>query len=653
METKNLIKQIETRRKELQHAAGVLKDHFVGLDATIDRIVQSIETWYVLPEIISRPLIINLWGLTGTGKTDLVRCLVKELKFHDRFLEIGMDTTSDNSEYSDSDTIKSLLLSSSINENEAGIVLLDEFQNFRTLNNLGHDVQHEQKRFQDVWMLLSDGKFTNNPNGKNSLIELLLEALSREDRNETDSDEDGPYAYELNTKKAKEKKKPTKEKRFHMCLWEAQTFKKSLKLTESLEEIMTWGIKTRIERIYNSMKEETYCNGESYNKLLIFICGNLDEAYEIAGVGECSNADVDADTLHDFSKQINVVTIKDALATRFKPEQIARLGNTHIIYPALSKASFQKIIAKHVNRIRQSIKNTININITIDKSIEDVIYLNGVYPSQGVRPVFSTISSVLENNLPKFILLAFENSIDNLHITYANEYLTTIVNGKEYQSEKINLDLDAIKKGTNSDQQAYISAHEAGHAVAYSVLFGYAPVQIKSNLSLFEGGYILKHRNNTSKAQLIKDIQVALAGQAAEQFVFGEMHRSSGSQNDIINATTTASNMVRKYRMDKWAGSFRSEGTEESEIYLTNIADTNLIINNILNVQRQTVTKLLRKHKSYLKVVMETLFKQGEIKPEAFVTLSKPFIGDIKILNAKETLFDNYHEMFQKFLKSA
>jgi SpoVK/Ycf46/Vps4 family AAA+-type ATPase len=154
METTNVQGRIAERSEELRRVHAELKAELFGIDDIIDRMIESIRAWYVMPEIIQRPVIVCLWGLTGTGKTQLVRLLAQKLGFYDRFVEVQMDGFSHGSGYR-RNSVSGMLADSSIHEGAPGILLLDEFQRFRTINDKGADLRVE--RYQDVWALLSDG----------------------------------------------------------------------------------------------------------------------------------------------------------------------------------------------------------------------------------------------------------------------------------------------------------------------------------------------------------------------------------------------------------------------------------------------------------------------------------------------------------------
>lgn len=52
-----------------------LKKEFIGIDLVIDKVIDSLSAWFLFPEMQERPMIINLWGMTGVGKSSLVDCI--------------------------------------------------------------------------------------------------------------------------------------------------------------------------------------------------------------------------------------------------------------------------------------------------------------------------------------------------------------------------------------------------------------------------------------------------------------------------------------------------------------------------------------------------------------------------------------------------
>ena len=86
-----------------------------------------------------------------------------------------------------------------------------------------------------------------------------------------------------------------------------------------------------ITLLESELQQNKINNGVKYNQMLIFISGNIDEAYNFAE--NVDDVDRDADVYYEMSKKINFLNIKNALTDKFKPEQISRFGNNHIIYP--------------------------------------------------------------------------------------------------------------------------------------------------------------------------------------------------------------------------------------------------------------------------------------------------------------------------------
>lgn len=144
--------QIEEERLLLQEVSVQLKKEFLGLDSIIDRVLENVSSWLHFPEIQDRPIIINLWGLTGTGKTSLVKRLIELLGFD--HLYYNFDMAESNDKYFDfQDKLDDIF------DNCNGkpfVIGLDEFQHARTINENGDEV--DKSSIRDVWRLLDSGK---------------------------------------------------------------------------------------------------------------------------------------------------------------------------------------------------------------------------------------------------------------------------------------------------------------------------------------------------------------------------------------------------------------------------------------------------------------------------------------------------------------
>src|SRR5690349_10259228 len=85
-----LNKELIAKREKLQQMSIRLKEKFLGLDSIIDEIFSLLMPWYLFPEAQLRPTVVNLWGLTGSGKTALVQAIVEELDYRKLFSHIDM-----------------------------------------------------------------------------------------------------------------------------------------------------------------------------------------------------------------------------------------------------------------------------------------------------------------------------------------------------------------------------------------------------------------------------------------------------------------------------------------------------------------------------------------------------------------------------------
>ncbi len=524
---------IRNRNATLETARSELKNKFVGIDEVIDELIDAIRIWYLMPEVLSRPVIVNLWGMTGVGKTDLVRRLVKALDFQERFAEVEL-SNSDSTMYQSS--VASYLDANYVNDERPSIVLFDEIQRFNTLNPDGSPVQ--STKFTDFWELLSDGRLAKR--SRDDLDYSIQEATSamrdlkrRKDAGEEADPDEG------------------------IGIWEARSLRARLNLDRSVDELSQISRTQMIEMLREAKRRKVVYEPVNHSKTLCIVSGNLDDAFTMATLS--NEADVDADIFHAFTTKITVVDIKGALAKRFRPEQVARFGNIHLVYTSLRKADFVELIRREVLRVCASAAEHFGVQLTVTRSVEDLIYRNGVFPVQGVRPVFSSVIDILEANVSRFLFEALMSGADAITVDYNVERKalvgTVSTNGSTKKPKVFTVAyvgrLDKVRQRNVADVVANVSIHEAGHAVVYAVLFGLAPLQLTSKVaSSYAAGFTFPHEIHETRDQLLSKIQVFLAGGIAEDVVFGEGNATVGRANDREMATHIAIDVIRRYGFD-------------------------------------------------------------------------------------------------------
>lgn len=644
---KEFLERIETKRAKLEEVKLALKEKFIGIDDVIDKIIDNISLWYLTPEIQFRPLIISLWGITGVGKTDLVRTLVGLLNFNDKFIEIQMDVKNDYAR-----NVENYLENSGVDSNEPAILLLDEIQRYRTINE--HGDMLDNKYFNDVWMLLSDGKFQNNSQRRAEVLELLMDEmywLDRRTDEDDGKDEEAPTPED--TAKAKRSKKRLKAKkpktyRFQTSYWTANRFRKMLNLQIPADEIMLMTLEERMKIMEDTLKAGNVNDGKSYEKLLIFISGNLDNAFKMAD--DIEDSETDADVFHELSKRINIVHIKNALATQFKPEQIARFGNNHVIYPCLDKKSYYKIIKKNCFQILQRIEKEHNIKITLSDNIFDVIYRNGVFPTQGVRPAISTVFNVLGSNLPHFMYHALLNDVNEFYLDFENKILFSKINEKRISKEII-LDIDSIREGRSIDERTLFAVHELGHALAYALLFNTPPKQININSSGLANGFVINHTSVDNKTFIKNQIVIFLAGLVAEELVFGEEFKSNGASADILFATDVAGRFVRSYGMNGTVSKVERQ-VQQSPFHMNyNIDATNDVIEGILADEKKRAKDILTKNLGVYKALIKFAMDNNTINVEQFLFICNNHGLNLVQKEINDKLIYSYDDKVKHFLK--
>jgi len=612
--------QLAQRHQKLQAVADQLKTELFGIDPIIDRVIDSVRAWYVLPDLVSRPVIVCLWGLTGTGKTQLVRRLAQLLGFYDRFVEVQMDGFSNGAGWRGAQSISGMLSQSSVREGEPGILVLDEFQRFRTIDNKRGELRVE--RYQDVWALLSDGRL---PPALSLLVDIessIAEAAFDAERADADD----------------------AKLRFKLRSWEAQALQRNLKLDEPLMEIMAWTpeqIQARLHAFRESGQQQW---DTDHSRLLVFVCGNLDEMYEdlATSVDDC---DSDADTFHALTGKLSVIDVKQALNKRFKPEQVARLGNEHVVYPSLSRRAYEQLIEQGCARYARDTGERCGLRFELDASVREQIYANAVFPAQGTRPLFSSLHAILGAGLAKTALWALERGAaagDTVGLSADGRSLVAHWHGQS-QAIAAPFEISRLRQRNNPDFRALLAVHEAGHGLVHALLFGRAPREIKIHVASFEGGYnAYTSRKVWSRQNLLDSICTSLAGRAAELLVFGSAMSSSGAESDLRKATESAARMLRHLGHGERIG--RCDVSVNSEDNLcTDVAASNAPLEAMLQAEHARATALIDTHRDALLGLVDELMTHGQVTPARFAVVTGLPVG------TAEDALDPYAERLAAF----
>ena len=589
---------ISEKIKKLREAKEVLKTEFIGLDDIIDKVFECIAPWYLTPEVIERPIVISLWGLTGTGKTSLVRRLLNLLEITGKsmFIDCG-EQAGTMSDSLFSDKLDNLFESASANENDFRFTkeeiekfdlnlketkkiektdpldytfVFDEFQYLRTKDEDDKEVDRSGSRA--IWNLIDSGLIDVNQNSYkiNRILDYFVDmegyltqcpdtqirdgrfdpSISSKlsstvmyyrwyepDEDENDEGSEGENKEKKGYKIIDNDDLTTFVRRLNMIKKGlGYTFSEKINSFTSLKDYLNY-LKDFIDLI--SKPKIINCS-----KSLVFILGNLDEAFSLTS--EDMDPDIDADVYHEMTSKVNIMDIKTALKRRFRDEQIGRLGNNIIIYPSLRKIDFERVIDKELGRISDRFLEVSGIKIEYGEKMKKFIYSEGVYPIQGVRPIFTTISSIITPRISE-VLVNKDDSTDRVVLdvlsdrTDSEEVELAIYHysgDREVKREEktIKTTLGSLRDPKRHEKLAISSVHEASHSVVYSMLTGKFPSAIIAGC-ITGGGFMMKEIGNElsleSEEEFETDVKVSLAGYTGERIFFDEHKCTLGASSDF------------------------------------------------------------------------------------------------------------------------
>ncbi|MEI9917214.1 MAG: hypothetical protein WDO14_00260 [Bacteroidota bacterium] len=556
---------VVAKKAKLDEATAKLKKQFVGLDNIIDGVMDLVSAWYIFPGAQTRPCVINLWGLTGSGKTALVNALIDELDHRKLYAQFDMGECRSSGAYSLRLTFTEELTHFS---KQQPVICLDEFQFARSIDK---DSEVNTEKFRIVWELLDSGKIRSMPDANQYYVKRAEMAI------------DYLHVFKANGGKIKDGEVVEGGDIF-MRLFDSFFFDnnvrhdsaldlKYLKSDDFIDGLMTLDdITTARDNVLKQVRE---CDVDQLIQLirklidraltpgeidlshsLIFVLGNLDEAYRMSAN---LDPDISADDMHEATKKLTTSDIKIALKKRFRAEQVARLGNNHFLYAAFSKAQFTEIIRRELNRLTDFAMNEFGWKIVFDESVVSTIYSEGVIPSQGTRPVLTTINNLVQARMGKLamnvscsdknvnaIRWSMEDESFHYQLIDADDNIITVI------KEELNLELYRRRASVKPHIQAHIAVHESGHAILAALMWRILPSVVVSRTASpgFAGFCRVRFPEGPmTRDSLLIDIAVTLGGLAAEKLIFGNELTSAGVGSDIEWASTLANDAIRRWGM--------------------------------------------------------------------------------------------------------
>jgi hypothetical protein len=566
MDTTFLHNSLISKKQKLQQVASSLKAKFLGLDTIIDEVIALLMPWHLFPDAQLRPTVINLWGLTGSGKTALVQAIVELLDYRKLYSHLDMgEFDSDSASW-----MKSILTDDlSFFHEKPALICLDEFQFAKTLDADGNELGKDKLRV--VWELLDSGKIEYIPGNStyylfraDNCLKRLEKAIAEKVTLVNGKIENGLESFVRIFQgfffSFRDRDNATFDQNYFVsedflngmfCLFDEEGYSKE----QIAERIKSMTIVEVANFIMEGMHARPATKVLDLSRSIIFVLGNLDEAYSMS---HSMNPDISADEFHEQTSKITIAHIKRALRGRFRPEQIARLGNNHVIYKSFNSAQFRLLIRQELSRIGNFVKGKFGWKINFDESVVDVVYAEGVFPAQGTRPVLTTIKNLIESRIASLVVSILEYQLVVVEIgwMFANgNFVYTLKDSQRVVvstiSDEAKLKLENLRKSVDPELQAHTAVHEAGHAVLAALTLRIAPSMVVSRTASDAEGFCLVNfpKGPMTKETLKKDIVICLGGYVAERMIFGDEFTCSGVYSDIETASALANQAIRKFAM--------------------------------------------------------------------------------------------------------
>lgn len=474
-----------------------INDVLYGLERQTSEILTKIATYMDYQRAFTSPLVINLWGPTGTGKSQMVRMLVQKLGLKKTFFSLNASNSSSSTW---GETLKEIA------------------------EKLGSDYTPE----------VDDDELT--------LGDLIL-GSSTHNLFESSTDDKPSRRHGL--------KWPIElSGDLDPVVLFIDEFQNARALDQNHNELL----RGDINEIWGLLDEGVQFLTGVYHPTIIFTAGNI-ELSDAEEVEHWKGAFEEDEGGH----YMPLGYIQQALSRRFRPEMIARLRTNHYYFGPITRDVARKIANRELHQFNDALFEAFDIHTlswctTFIDELLDEFNLKGM----GARGVESIINQKITSRLHEWILSVKQAGQDPAHIlsfdiTGNRKQVTVTIEIEDGDTHEIRYSIaepNPRPKTINHDQLAIQAIHEAGHAVSSYLLMGIAPSLIKIGIrSGQHAGFVdlRPEQNYITKQVLFENLVIKLAGFMAERIHFGRENMSAGATSDLNSAIDVADHYIHQF----------------------------------------------------------------------------------------------------------
>ena len=544
-----------------------LRSTHVGIDPAIDRLVEAVHPWWLFAHAQSRPRVVGLWGMTGTGKSSLVRSLVKELAVEDRtfWLDAGEHTRHNWLD----DTLER------IREQHDGapfLLVVDEFQHARTVKD-GSE-RTESPELRRLWEMMDSGRAIVRPvdqYGLRYLLDLHDQVRSMIEQGvvvRKGRVVRGVATYRRVMADHLRREKGAVNWALPVNCWDTVRDMEQVPLSisafqERLEQLDQAGVLDLLKGILHSRMAPVPLDA---SKALVIVLGNLDELYTS---GKEPWPELDPDVLRHRHRDLDTAGVHQALLELFRLEQVARLGTDHVVFPPMSAVTVNTLMHQQVEELVAVLGGGMGITIEVGEELIARIREKATIAVLGARPLVNAVQQVIPALFAQAVLQHGAGASDRCVLDVDNDkVIARLYAGSNCRVVPLRWPhgYGQVEPG-NADHMRRVAVHEAGHLICGLWLTDHRPLQICARTAQHRTmGFVIWDRDPeacVTRAQVVPWLAMMLGGWAAENIAFGEDGVSAGCQDDLRKVASLSLGLVKEhgFGVDRL---FRSEHASSS-----------------------------------------------------------------------------------------